>query len=177
MKHAYATMSAAPLLLFAVWIAGTATTSALPAGIDVLEHNKAQVRRVYEEGLSRGIFEVRYTEDFVGHGGRGTFTHADGMAEAAGWRKAFPDLDVSVDVVLAERDLVSVRWTARGTNTGIGNGIPATGKSVQVSGTTIFRLEDGAIAEEWTSGDSLGMLKQLGLYPAAPTAAASGAAP
>src|SRR5919108_3623309 len=30
--------------------------------------NKAVAKRVYEEGLSRGIFEVPYTEDFVGHG-------------------------------------------------------------------------------------------------------------
>ena len=44
-----------------------------------------------------------------------------------------------------------------------GNGIPATGKKVQVSGTTIFRFVDGRIAEEWTSGDALGLLKQLGL--------------
>jgi steroid delta-isomerase-like uncharacterized protein len=125
--------------------------------------NKAVAKRVYEEGLSRGIFEVPYTEDFVGHGGAATFTHADGIKEAKGWRSAFPDLNVNVDLIVAERDFVAVRWTARGTNTGTGNGIPATGKKVQVSGTTIFRFEDGKIAEEWTAGNALGLLKQLGL--------------
>jgi steroid delta-isomerase-like uncharacterized protein len=131
-----------------------------------LASNKALARRVYEDGLSQGRFDVPYTDDFVGHGGNATFTHDDGIAEAKGWRLAFPDLRVRVDLILAEADLVSVRWTASGTNTGAGNGIPATGKHVEVTGTTVFRMLDGAIAEEWTAGDSLGMLKQLGLLPA-----------
>ncbi|HEX2835232.1 MAG TPA: ester cyclase [Thermoanaerobaculia bacterium] len=127
------------------------------------ERNAATARRVYEEGLSRGIFTVPYTDDFVGHGGARTFTHEDGLKEAKGWRDAFPDLAVDVDLVVAEKDLVAVRWTARGTNTGTGNGIPATGRKVQISGTAIFRFENGKIAEEWTAGDSLNLLRQLGL--------------
>ena len=143
---------------------------------EALELNKSVTRKVYEEGLSQGRFEVPYRADFVGHGGRNTFTHADGMAEVKGWREAFPDLKVTVDKQVAERDLVAVRWTARGTNTGAGNGIPATGRAVQATGTTLFRIADGRIAEEWTCADSLGLVKQLGLFPtpqAAPAADAS----
>jgi len=137
----------------------------LLAGVTAGASNSDVARRVYEEGLSKGVFAVPYTSDFVGHGGKTTFTHAEGMAEAKGWRSAFPDLVVSVDLIVAQNDLVSVRWTARGTNTGSGNGIPATGKRVEVSGTTIFRFVDGKIAEEWTSGDALGLLRQLDLLP------------
>lgn len=135
----------------------------LPCAANETEINKAVAKRVYDEGLSRGIFTVPYTDDFVGHGGSTTFTHEDGMKEAKGWRSAFPDLAVDVDLMVAEGDLVAVRWTARGTNTGTGNGIPATGRKVQVSGTAIFRFVDGKIAEEWTSANTLGLLKQLGL--------------
>ena len=138
-----------------------------------LELNRSITRRVYEEGLNQGRFEVPYSADFVGHGGRATFTHADGMAEAKGWREAFPDLEITVDKQVAEGDLVAVRWTARGTNTGAGNGIPATGRAVQVSGTTLFRLSDGRIVEEWTCADSLGLMKQLGLLPTPATAPAT----
>ena len=127
-----------------------------------LELNKSITRRVYEEGLNQGRFEVPYSADFVGHGGRTTFTHADGMAEARGWREAFPDLNITVDKQVAERDLVAVRWTARGTNTGTGNGIPATGRAVQITGTTLFRMADGRIAEEWTCADSLGLMRATG---------------
>ncbi|HOX72129.1 MAG TPA: ester cyclase [Dokdonella sp.] len=133
------------------------------ARAETLELNKSITRRVYEEGLSQGRFEVPYSTDFVGHGGRATFTHADGMAEARGWREAFPDLNITVDKQVAEQDLVAVRWTARGTNTGTGNGIPATGRAVEITGTTLFRMDDGRIAEEWTCADSLGLRKQLGL--------------
>ena len=131
-----------------------------------LKHNKDTARRVYTEGLSQGIFTVPYTDDFVGRGGgSSTFSHEDGIKEAKGWRQAFPDLNVTVDMIIAEDDLVSVRWTATGTNTGAGNGIPATGKRVRTSGTTVFRFANGAIAEEWTAGDALGLMKQLGLLP------------
>ena len=157
------TRSKAVKLFFFLMIAFA--TQGQPAGVDG-ERNTAIARRVYEEGLSQGIFEVPYTADFVGHGRASTFTHAQGMAEAKGWREAFPDLKVTVDQTVAQRDLVCVRWTARGTNTGTGNGIPATGKRVQISGMTMFRFVDGKIAEEWTSGDSLGLMKQLGLLPA-----------
>ena len=135
----------------------------LPCAADETAVNKAVAKRVYEEGLSRGIFTVPYTDDFVGHGGSTTFTHEDGIKEAKGWRDAFPDLAVNVDLMVAERDLVAVRWTARGTNTGTGNGIPATGRKVEISGTAIFRFVDGRIAEEWPSANTLGLLKQLGL--------------
>jgi steroid delta-isomerase-like uncharacterized protein len=135
----------------------------LPCFADETAINKAVAKQVFEEGLSRGIFTVPYTDDFVGHGGSRTFTHEDGMKEAKGWRSAFPDLAVNVDLIVAERDLVAVRWTARGTNTGSGNGIPATGRKVQMSGTVIFRFVDGKIAEEWTSADVRGLMKQLGL--------------
>ena len=135
----------------------------LPCSADETAINKAVARRVYEDGLSRGVFTVPYAGDFVGHGGSTTFTHEDGMREAKGWRSAFPDLAVSVDLIVAEGDLVAVRWTARGTNTGSGNGIPATGRKVQVNGTAIFRFVDGKIAEEWTSANTLGLMKQLGL--------------
>ena len=149
--------------LFAMMLFVLLVLMTLPCSADETAINKAVAKRVYEEGLSRGIFTVPYTDDFVGHGGSTTFTHEDGMKEAKGWRSAFPDLAVSVDLIVAEGDLVAVRWTARGTNTGSGNGIPVTGRKVQVSGTAIFRFEDGRIAEEWTSADVRGLIKQLGL--------------
>lgn len=142
----------------------------------VLEHNKSVARRVYEEGLNQGRFDVPYTADFVGHGGARTFTHAEGMAEAKGWRAAFPDLNMQVDKLLAEGDLVAVRWTARGTNTGSGNGIPVTGRAVEITGTTLFRMAEGRIAEEWTCANSLGLMRQLGMLPTSAAAPAAGGA-
>lgn len=152
------------LRLGALVIAICGTNAALAGPQEEL--NKSVARRVFEEGLSQGIFTVPYTNDFVGHAGNGTFTRANGLAEAKGWRQAFPDLKMNVDLIVAENDLVAVRWTARGTNTGSGNGLPATGKSVTATGQATFRFVDGKIAEEWASGDTVGIMKQLGLWPA-----------
>jgi steroid delta-isomerase-like uncharacterized protein len=65
--------------------------------------------------------------------------------------------------LIADGDLVAVYWIARGTNTGAGNGLPATGKKVEQSGITIWRIVDGKIKEEWSAFDQLSMMQQLGL--------------
>lgn len=144
------------------------------------EANKAIAVRIFEDGLSRGIFNVPYADDFVGHRSNTvSFTHEEGRREALGWRAAFPDLKVVVDHVIAEGDKVAIRWTARGTNTGNGNGITATGRKVETSGTVLLRFKDGKLAEEWVAGDAMGLMRQLSLLPprvtAAPASAPSGA--
>jgi steroid delta-isomerase-like uncharacterized protein len=83
---------------------------------------------------------------------------------------AFTGAQITVDDQIAEGDKVATRWTGRGTHTGELNGIAPTGKEVTVTGLVISRLENGKIAEEWITWDTLGMLIQLGAMPAASTA-------
>ena len=78
----------------------------------------------------------------------------------------FPDVQVSVEDLLADGDKVIERTTARATHTGEFNGIPATGKQVVWTEIHIYRLEDGKIAELWSEIDLLGLLTQLGAIPA-----------
>jgi steroid delta-isomerase-like uncharacterized protein len=99
----------------------------------------------------------------VAHAGKETVTAAQDLALAKGWRDAFPDGAYTVDQVVAEGQFVVVRWTGRGTNTGTGNGLPATGRRVEAGGITIFRMRDGRIAEEWGVTESLSLRLQLGL--------------
>jgi steroid delta-isomerase-like uncharacterized protein len=87
------------------------------------------------------------------------------MTAAREQRKAMPDMRVKVSHIVAEGDLVSVYWTASGTNTAAGWGIPATGKSVSVNGMTLFRFERGLIQEEWSVFNQYSLMKQLGLLP------------
>jgi steroid delta-isomerase-like uncharacterized protein len=72
---------------------------------------------------------------------------------------------VKVNQMVAEGDLVSVFWTASGTNTAAGAGLPATGKRASINGMPLFRFEDGLIREEWSVFDMMSALKQLGLMP------------
>jgi len=58
--------------------------------------------------------------------------------------------------------MVVTRWTARGTHGGEFYGIPATGRTVRVTGTDIDRIVDGKTVDCWVNMDQLGLLQQLG---------------
>lgn len=134
-----------------------------------LEANKAVARRLFEVALNHDNWDVYneiHSKDFVAHAGKRSAGLAEDLQDAQGWRQAFPDGQYTVDQVIAEGDRVVVQYTGRGTNTGTGNGLPATGKHVEVTGVTIFRIAHGKIVEEWSQADMLGLLRQLGLAPA-----------
>jgi steroid delta-isomerase-like uncharacterized protein len=133
--------------------------------------NKAVARRVFDEIFNQGKFEAAdaiYAKDFVNHGARRDADLKEDQEAARGWKLAFPDLKISVVKEIAEGDLVTVLWTATGTNTGEGNGLPATGKKIQGRGITIWRVLNGKLTEEWSEFDQLRIMKDLGLIPEAP---------
>ena len=131
------------------------------------ERNKQIARSFFEDVLDRGLFD-RYAEshakDFVAHAGNHDATLEEDIAAAREERKALPDLRVSVNQILAERDLVAVYWTASGTNTQAGMGFPATGKKIKIDGMTLFRMKAGRICEEWSVWDMLSVMRQTGLF-------------
>jgi len=144
---------------------GTGGTAAGCTAAD-LERNKGVALIVFDEILSKGRIaenEHIYDPGFVAHGPTRDADRAEDRAASEGWRQAAPDLNMKVLRVAAECDLVAVHWEGTGTNTGTGNGLPATGRSIRVWGMTFFRLRDGRIFEEWTAFDQYSMLKQLGL--------------
>jgi steroid delta-isomerase-like uncharacterized protein len=79
---------------------------------------------------------------------------------------AFPDLRFTIEHLVAENDLVLARLTARGTHQGELLGTPPSGRQVTVAAMELYRLEDGKIAEQWVTMDSLGLLQQIGAIPA-----------
>ncbi len=64
---------------------------------------------------------------------------------------------------MGDEDRVVVRWRFQGTHKGHFMGIPPTGKEVNVTGMTEFRLAEGKIVEGWSQADALGLLVQLGV--------------
>jgi steroid delta-isomerase-like uncharacterized protein len=133
------------------------------------EQNKAVARRAFEEILSGGRFELAaqlYAKDFINHGIHRDVSLEEDQAALKGWHQAFSDITIVPEKLIAEGDLVTIYWIARGTNTGTGNGLPATGKKAELAGITIWRIVDGKIKEEWSAFDQLSMMQQLGLLPA-----------
>jgi len=110
-------------------------------------------------------YSESHTADFVAHGTDHDFTLAEDMAMARDERTALPDMQMKVNLMVAEGDLVAVHWTAWGTNTQPGMGLPATGKPIKISGMTMFRFKAGKISEEWSAWNMLSVLRQAGLWP------------
>jgi steroid delta-isomerase-like uncharacterized protein len=137
-------------------------------GSTLQEQNKVTAKRAFEEILSHGRFELAeqlYARDFVNHGIHSNASLEEDQTALKGWHAAFPDVVVVPEKLMAEDDLVTIYWIARGTNTGTGNGLPATGKKAELAGITIWRIVDGKIKEEWSAFDQLSMMRQLGLAP------------
>jgi steroid delta-isomerase-like uncharacterized protein len=79
--------------------------------------------------------------------------------------RAFPDLHVANEDVIAEDDKVVIRNTVTGTHQGEYRGVPPTGKSVAYNEIFILRFADGKIAEVWGVVDVYAQLRQLGMIP------------
>ena len=74
-----------------------------------------------------------------------------------------PDIRVPIEDIMAEGDKVAVRWMAEGTHQGELLGIPPTGKRIQFSGISIYRLAEGKVAEVWEQIDMLSFMQRLGM--------------
>ncbi len=132
--------------------------------------SKAVVRKFYalmEKGDLRGVGEL-LSDDFVWHvaGIPAPFDkhHSVGFLEA--FRAAFPDMRHSLDPQIAEGDRVVTPLTFRGTQRGELQGIPASGKRVEIRALNIHRIVGGKIAEGESVDDMMSLMQQIGAFPA-----------
>ena len=132
------------------------------------EENKALARRSWESVDAPDTLDEVYASDVVWHM---PDQEVRGIEEAKQFadmfKSAFPDMQATVEDVVAEGDKAVTRVTLRGTHQGeVEEFGPPTGRQVEIEGITIHRIEDGKIAEEWNSYDNMSMLQQLGLAAA-----------
>jgi len=125
------------------------------------EENKALVRREQEElwnhtgnlDAAEELFAPAYAEA--------------ARQEAADFRQGFPDVVSTIEDLIAEGDKVVARWTSQATHQGDYMGVPPTGKQVEFTGISVYRIEGGKIAESWTIEDELSLMRQIGAVPQA----------
>ena len=129
--------------------------------------NKALIRRWFEEVWTKGradAIDEMLASDSIIHGlGDEAMGPAGFKTFHSAYRSAFPDVTVHVDDVVAEGDMVALRWTAAATHRGHLMGLAPTGQSARFGGMGIVRVRDGKIVESWNVFDQLGMFKQLGV--------------
>lgn len=132
------------------------------------EQNKQAFRLIIEEAFNKGNFDVLddlfapgYTEHQFG-----LKPTVAGMKEDFAYlRRAFPDLHMTIDAMIADDDTVWARMTSSGTNRGPFMG-PPTGKRMEIAVVDILRFnKDGKIVDHWGTPDRFAAMAQLGLLP------------
>jgi steroid delta-isomerase-like uncharacterized protein len=127
--------------------------------------NEALVRRwirAYNDRDAAGE-EAARTLDFAAHvPGLPPFDNASWKQFVWGFAAAFPDLQLTVEDVVATADKVAARIRFRGTHRGDFMGIPATGREVTFASMEFNHVAGGRVAEHWVLIDMLGLLQQLG---------------
>ncbi|HYM04153.1 MAG TPA: ester cyclase [Stellaceae bacterium] len=130
------------------------------------ERNRAVTGRFLEEFKNQHNFAA-IDELFSPHAS--VHLPAEGLPEgpegqktiARGIFAAFPDVHVTIDLVIADGDFVAERHTARATHKGEFMGIPATGKTIYWTENHFYRLENGRIQELWSEWSFQKLMDQL----------------
>ena len=134
------------------------------------EKNKALIRRFHDEVINKGNLELiddLCAPSLVDHAApQGSPSGTEGVKQMISmFRAAFPDVNSTVEDLIAEGDKVVARFTFRGTHKGEFMGIAPTGVQIEVTGIEINRIVAGKCVEHWENFDMLGMMQQLGVVP------------
>jgi predicted ester cyclase len=138
------------------------------------ERNVALVMRLYDEvwhGDDYRVADEILAEHYIRHDGSEPVQgpgDAVLQSERARQVKAmFPDLRFEPEVVLADGNLVAVRWTS----SAIPAGLPALlgrlvgkGGPIMASGVNIYRVEAGRVVEIWNNRDDLTIQREMGVF-------------
>jgi steroid delta-isomerase-like uncharacterized protein len=136
-----------------------------------IEENKKLIHQSYKDAneLAADISKLDYfsnkyySPDFIVHlSSSGDMNRAQNAQFLTRIYAAFPDLNFSIDDIVAERDKAVVRYTLKGTHKGPYRGVPATGKQIVSNGIEIYRIDGGKIKEVWMASGA-NIETQLGI--------------
>lgn len=129
--------------------------SAADRAATVAAANETAAKRLVDEALSKGsiaVIDELFAPDFVEHQQfpPDVPTGVEGLKWfVENFRKAFPDLTITVDQSVASDDLVALRSTWKGTHQGEWMGMKPTGKLIEFESYDLIRFKDGKVAEHW----------------------------
>lgn len=131
--------------------------------------NEAVVRRFYEEmnnGRKNEVAGELFTADHTMHDPQVPADDGpEGMVAVVSTYQTGLNGHWEINDIFSSNDKVVVRWTGTGEHVAELNGIPPTGRKIDVSAISIHRMQAGKIAETWEVWDTLGFLQQLGVVP------------
>ena len=131
--------------------------------------NKAIVLRFLEEVWEKGnldIVDEIIADEHVHHITTRDLRGPEGVSQLVSWLRRFlPDLQITVNDLVAEGDKVVVYFVFSGTDIGGFRDHPPSGKAVSYDGIDIFRLTGGKIVERWGIVDTISMMRQIDAIP------------
>lgn len=144
------------------------------AELDARKEAFLKVASMFETGNTDGV-ENYVNDNIIEHATMPgiTETGINALKQAIKMNhEAFPDNKMTLLSIAHEGDLTFIHYNWKGTNTGsMGEGMPATGKVVDVNGVDILRFENGKAVEHWGYSEEGKMMEQLGMGMGAPTEA------
>lgn len=131
------------------------------------EGRRERIEEAWAAAWDRGdvdALDALHTHSYQRHSTDGdTRDLTDFKASIISTRSAFPDLVTTIDEIVIEGDRVAIRWHSTGTHEHSFLGVPATKRSVSVSGATFGRFEGDKIIEETVTWDPRSLLTALGV--------------
>jgi predicted ester cyclase len=131
----------------------------------VTDDNKAVVLRWWEEGYNGrkpSLIDVLFAASYVHHSNDNVLDRSAFREAAVAFQRSFPDSAVRIEQVVAERDLVVVRWRFYGTHTADGSRWgPATGRRLEFPSTWVSLVRANTIREDWETWDARGVVERL----------------
>jgi hypothetical protein len=117
--------------------------------------NKRQIELINADNFSPEIIMHSSPENIVGL--------ENFKAYYQNFLTGFSNIEFTMVDVFGQGDKIVKHWNFKGTHSGDFFGVPATGKSVNIDGTTLVKMKDGKIAEEQDFMDNMAFMQQLGL--------------
>lgn len=125
----------------------------------------APVRRLFDQVWNEGrldLLDEVAAEGVVLHAGRHAVSGRGTLSTIiADFLAGFPDVEHRIEDLVVEGDRVVARWRGIGHHRGPYEGIAPTGREIDYTGITIFRIAGGRIAEAWVNAEMAELLASL----------------
>jgi steroid delta-isomerase-like uncharacterized protein len=128
------------------------------------ENNLATVQKFYEvyNNHKLELLDQILSPSYVGYVNAHTINGAESAKGfIAGFLQGIPDAKYTLLDTFANENKIVVRWICTGTQSGNFYGIEPSNRAINITGITIFELNDGKIDQLWNNWDQFTLMQQL----------------
>jgi len=133
-----------------------------PAGAADEAAHRALAEKWFTKGWAQGDISVAgevFATDFILNGE--TVGPAGPQRSVTAVHSAFSEIGVELDLLLTAGPYAVTHYTTMAKHTGNYRGVPATGRSIRVSGIVIWLIRDGKVVQDWNCFDTGAVISQL----------------